>query len=209
MMNREWIDVTIPMRPGMTVWPGDNEFHFDPVKRTSEGAPYNLSKLSLSAHTGTHCDAPWHFLNDGKKLDELDSSVFFGNALLLDFRGAGSIHAADLPRTPLPRRVLFRTRNSDIPDGAPFDAGFVGLEADAAARIVADGVRMVGFDGPSVGSHHCVAEAHLILLGAEVFLVENLRLAQCDAGEYECVVLPMRLTGADGAPCRAFVRRAG
>jgi arylformamidase len=172
----------------------------------AEGAPYNLSRLSLSAHTGTHCDAPWHFLDNGKKLDEVDSSVFFGPALLLDFRGIETICAADLPQNPLPPRILIRTRNSDAPAG-PFDTGFVGMEADAAARMVADGVRMVGYDGPSVGSYECVKEAHCILLGADVFIVENLRLAQCEAGEYECTVLPMALVGADGAPCRAFLRR--
>jgi arylformamidase len=206
-MSDEWIDVTVPMRPGMTVWPGDAGFRFEPTVRMAAGAPYNLSTLTLSAHTGTHCDAPWHFLDGGKKLDELDAAVFFGRALLLDFRGLESIRAVDLPGTPLPPRVLFRTRNSDRPANAPFDTGYVGIETDAAARMVADGVRMVGFDGPSVGPYRCVEETHNILLGADVFIVENLRLAQCEAGEYECIVLPMRLVGADGAPCRAFMRR--
>ncbi len=206
-MGHEWIDLTIPMRPGMTVWPGDDGFHFEPTVRMAEGAPYNLSTLRLSAHTGTHCDAPWHFLDDGKRLDETDPAVFFGPALLLDLRGLETIRAADLPSAPLPPRILFRTRNSDRPTDAPFDTGFVGFETDAAARMVADGVRMVGFDGPSVGPYSCVEEAHCILLRADVFIVENLRLAQCDAGEYECIVLPMRIMGADGAPCRAFMRR--
>ncbi len=206
-MNCDWIDVTIPMQPGMTVWSGDTEFQFEPVVRMAAGAPYNLSRLSLSAHTGTHCDAPWHFLDNGKKLDELDTSVFFGNALLLDLRGLESIRAADLPPAPLPPRILIRTRNSEVPDDAPFDTGYVGIEADAAARMVADGVRMVGFDGPSVGPYKTLEESHNILLGAEVFIVENLRLSQCEAGEYECVVLPMRLVGADGAPCRAFMSK--
>ena len=208
-MSNEWIDVTIPMQPGMTVWPGDAGFHFEPTVRMAAGAPYNLSTLTLSAHTGTHCDAPWHFLDDGKKLDEVDPALFFGRALLLDMHDVETIHAADLPQTPLPPRVLFRTRNSDRPADAPFDPGYVGIETDAAARMVADGVRMVGFDGPSVGPYRCIEASHRILLGADVFIVENLRLAQFEAGEYEFIVMPMRLVGADGAPCRAFARRIG
>ena len=207
--SRDWIDVTIPMRPGMTVWPGDPEFHFEPVARIASGSSCNLSLLSLSAHSGTHCDAPWHFVEDGKKLDEVDPSVFFGRALLIDLRGVESIHAADLPAAPLPPRILFRTRNSDVPANAPFDTGFVAIEADAAARIVADGVRMVGVDALSVAPYKRSEETHRVLLGAGVFVVEGLRLERFEAGAHECIVLPMHITGADGAPCRAFMRRTG
>ncbi len=206
--NREWIDVTIPMRPGMTTWPGDPEFHFTPAARIASGDSCNLSELSLSVHTGTHCDAPWHFVEGGKRLDEVAPTIFFGPALLIDLRGAETIHAADLPQTPLPPRILFRTRNSDLPANAPFDTGYVALEADAAARIVADRVRMVGVDGPSVAPYDRTEDTHRILLSAEVFVVEGMRLEQFGAGEYECIVLPMHLIGADGAPCRAFMRRS-
>jgi len=208
-IGSEWIDVTIPLREGVTVWPGDHEFVFDPAIRMAKGAAYNLSVLTLSAHTGTHCDSPWHFLDDGKKLDEMDPSVFFGRALLLDLREVDLIRAADLPQDPLPPRVLFRTRNSDHPSDAPFNTAYVGIEADAARRMVADGVRMIGFDGPSVGPYTDIEETHQILLGADVFIVELLRFAKLEAGEYEFVVLPLNLMGADGAPCRAFARRIG
>ncbi len=206
-MLHEWIDVTIPMRPGMTTWPGDPVFNFEPVARIASGASCNLSLLTLSSHTGTHCDAPWHFDEDGKRLDEVDPAVFFGRALVIDLRGVETIHAADLPKAPLPPRVLFRTRNSDVPANAPFDTQFVAIEADAASRLVADGVRMVGVDGLSVAPYKRSDETHRILLGAGVFVVEGLRLERFGAGECECVVLPMHLAGADGAPCRAFMRR--
>jgi arylformamidase len=205
-MSHEWVDVTIPMGTGMTIWPGDPLFNFDPVARIASGSTCNLTLMTLSTHTGTHCDAPWHFDDGGKKLDELDPSVFFGRALLIDLRNVETIRAADLPAAPLPPRVLFRTRNSDVPANAPFDTRFVAVEADAAARLVADGVRMVGVDGLSVAPYKRSDETHRILLGAGVFVVEGLRLERFEAGECECVVLPMRLTGADGAPCRAFMR---
>ena len=118
-MDAAWIDATAPMRPGMTVWPGDPEFHLEPVERIAEGDCCNLSRITLSTHTGTHCDAPWHFVDGGNRLDELDPAVFFGPALLLDLRGRGTIGAADLPAATLPPRLLFRTRNSDLPADAP------------------------------------------------------------------------------------------
>lgn len=205
-----WIDVTIPMRPSMTVWPGDPPFTVAPAARIADGAGCNVSTLTLSTHTGTHCDAPWHFEDGGKKLDEVDTAVFFGDALVIDLPGVDVVRAHDLPASKLPPRVLFKTRNSDYPADAPFTKTYVALDHCAAQRCVDDGVRLVGVDYLSVAPYkQDRQDTHHILLRANVFVVEGLLLGPVAAGTYPFVVLPMHVAGADGAPCRAFVGMEG
>lgn len=208
-MTIAWHDVTIPMRPGMTVWPGDRPFSFEPASRTSDGDSCNTSYIALPTHAGTHCDAPWHFMEDGKKLDAVDSAVFFGPARLIACPEVDTVHAADLGAGPLPARIILQTRNAAIPYDAPFQENFVGVAEDAARRMVAEGVRMVGVDYLSVAPYKEARPTHEVLLGNEVFVVEGLRLGGFAPGDYEFVVLPMHLAGADGAPCRAFLGMRG
>ncbi|MDQ1257266.1 MAG: arylformamidase [Candidatus Hydrogenedentes bacterium] len=205
-MGIRWIDVSIPMRPGMTVWPGDPPFECLPLKRIETGDGYNTSLLHLATHTGTHVDAPWHFERRGSRLDNVDPALFFGKALLIDLPRVHVITENDLPDRHLPPRVLFKTRNSDRSAEAPFNRDFVAIELDAAERLVQDGVRVVGVDGLSVApfeqedsaTHHC-------LLSSNVLIVEGLRLKGLAAGPCQFVVLPLPVAGADGAPCRAFI----
>jgi len=205
-MRIEWIDVSIPLSATTTVWPGDAPFSLAPVARIAEGDSKNLSSLSLGAHTGTHVDAPWHFEEDGKKLHEMDTSVFFGEAMVLDLPDVDVISADDLGPGPLPARVLFKTRNSDYPVDAAFRKDYVGLDGGAAQRLVDDGVRLVGVDYLSVAPFKQEGQVtHHRLLRNEVCVVEGLRLAGLAAGVSKFVVLPLALVGADGAPCRAFV----
>ena len=205
MMQYQWRDISIPMRPEMAVWPGDPPFRFEPASRMADGASCNTSKITMSSHTGTHCDAPWHFVDTGKTLDQVDPTVFIGDALVIALPEADLIRAADLPQTPLPQRVLFKTRNSNIPMDADFDRSFVALHEDAAERLVADGVRLVGIDYLSIAPFGNGTPVHRILLGAEVFVVEGLRLADIAPGVYDFIALPLPIAGADGAPCRAFI----
>jgi len=194
------------MRPGMTVWPGDPPFLFTPSCRIADGAGSNVSAVSFSTHTGTHVDAPWHFEDRGKKLDQIDISVFFGNALLIDAPGVDTVTAADLGPAPLPPRVLIRTRNSAVPVESPFLKEYVALAADAAQRLVDENVKLVGVDGLSVAPYKQPGQdTHHILLSNDVLVVEGLRLFKFSAGVYSFVVAPLALCGADGAPCRAFI----
>jgi len=201
-----WIDVTIPMQPSMVVWPGDPAFTFEAAARIAEGESCNVSTISLSTHTGTHCDAPWHFENGGEKLHEVDTQIFFGEALLIDLPDVEIIRAKDLPKDKLPPRVLFKTRNAEYPHDAPFLKDYVALDACAAQRCVDDGVRLVGVDYLSVAPFKQPGQpTHHILLAAGVFVVEGLLLKNFAAGVYPFIVLPMHIVGADGAPCRAFI----
>lgn len=200
-----WIDVSIPMRPGMTVWPGDPPFACEPLSRIADGASCNTSALHIATHTGTHCDAPWHFEDDGPRLESIDAALFFGPALVIELPGPGPIHAVDLPEQPLPQRVLFKTTNSQRAANVPFYTDFVALAEDAARRLVDDGVRLAGIDYLSIAPKGQSGPTHHVLLQNNVFIVEGLCLAGIPAGLHEFIVLPLPLVGTDGSPCRAFV----
>lgn len=207
-MNVRYYDVSIPLRVGMTVWPGDAAFEFSPRTRISEEGNCNTSWMGLSTHTGTHIDAPWHFEDNGSRLDQIDTSLFFGEALLLDIPDGDTIRAKDLGSTRLPARVLFKSRNSEYPADGPFRQDFVALAADAAQRLVDDGVKLVGVDYLSVAPfRQSGQDTHHILLGNNVVVVEGLCLKGFSTSCYEFIVLPLALLGADGAPCRAFIGR--
>jgi len=206
-MAIRWHDVTIPMYAGMTAWPGDPPFEYAALGRMEEGGSSNTSRVSFCTHTGTHVDAPWHFVADGERLDEVDASLFFGEALLLEVPDTVDlVKAADLGPGPLGPRLLIKTRNSRLPVDAPFREDYVALDADAAQRLVEEGVRLVGVDYLSVAPFGQEGQVtHHTLLGNRVLVVEGLRLNEFEAGVYYFTVLPLPILGADGAPCRAFI----
>ena len=207
-MSIRYYDVSIPLRVGMTVWPGDAAFEFTPQRQINQGENCNTSWMGLSTHTGTHIDAPWHFDDNGRRLDQIDTSLFFGEALLLDIPEVDEIRAEDLGSARLPARVLFKSRNSEYPADGPFRRDFVALAADAARRLVEDGVKLVGVDYLSVAPFHQPGQdTHHILLGNNVVVVEGLCLKGFSTGACEFIVLPLALVGADGSPCRAFIGR--
>ena len=205
-MAIRWHDVTIPMYAGMTVWPGDPPFEFSALKRMAQGDSSNTSRVAFCTHTGTHVDAPWHFEETAERVDEMDASLFFGEALLVEVADANVVTDADLGEGPLPPRLLIRTRNSRFPVDAPFQEAYVALDGDAAQRLVDEGVRLVGVDYLSVAPFKQEGQVtHRTLLSNRVLVVEGLRLNDFPAGVYQFTVLPLPIIGADGAPCRAFI----
>ncbi|MCX5759092.1 MAG: cyclase family protein [Candidatus Hydrogenedentes bacterium] len=207
-MSIRWYDATIPLRDGMAAWPGDPPFRLVPPERIADGASCNTSCLDIATHCGTHIDAPWHFEAGGKRLDEVDTSLFFGEAQLIEVDAPVEVRAHDLGRGPFLPRVLIKTRNSDFPDDGVFRTDYVALSAAAAQRLVDEGVRLVGVDYLSVAPYKQPGQAtHHILLSHGVAAVEGLRLQGFATGRYSCTILPLALVGADGAPCRAFLAR--
>lgn len=205
-MSIRWCDVTIPLRKNMTVWPGDPPFEFDPLRRIENSDECNTSRVSFSTHTGTHIDAPWHFEVDGGSLDTINPNFYFGQALLIDMTNVPTITADAIGTGPFPPRVLFKTRNSNLALDAAFVQNYVALESEAAQRLVENDVRLVGVDYLSVGPFGQEGHmTHHALLRNNVVVVEGLRLNGFAAGMYHFVVLPIRVAGADGAPCRAFL----
>lgn len=204
----DWIDITVPLRAGMTVWPGDEPARIERVQAIERGDPYNLTRLSISAHTGTHIDAPLHFLPGGAPVSAMAVEATCGPARVVDVAG-DVIGAADVPGDLAPgARILFRTRNSerDLFAGTFFE-DYVYLGRDAAEKLVRAGARLAGIDALSVsGYREDPAETHRLLLGAGIWILEGVCLRGVEAGEYELLCLPLRIEEADGAPARALLR---
>jgi arylformamidase len=209
--SHRWIDVTVPLRNGMPTWPGDPECHITKAVSMAEGAVCNLTHLNLSAHTATHMDAPRHFIADGLTMEQMPLRAVIGPCRVVDLRSAEvqvtPAHLEPLGLRP-EERVLFKTRNSERSWSLDhFDRDFVSIRADAGQFLVDRGVMTVGVDYLSIGGFgKDVVETHQIMLGAEIWVIEGLNLADVDAGDYELLCLPLKIDGADGAPCRALLR---
>ncbi len=206
-----WIDASVPVSSGMVHWPDDPEVEIGHALSIERGDPANVTKLSMSAHTGTHMDAPRHFIDAAEGIDQVPLDAVIGAARVVEIRNpelvtADEIGACD-PREG--ERLLLRTRNSERRWWAEdFDPRFVSIEPEAAALIADSGVRTIGVDYLSVGGMSAGRETHLALLEAGVWIIEGLVLAGFEAGDYELLCLPLRLVGCDGSPARALLRPA-
>jgi arylformamidase len=206
----DWIDISLPVYSGMVVWPGDSEVRVERVMELEKGDPFNLTQCSFTAHTGTHMDAPRHFLPQGAGIDALPLDAVLGPCRVVPIRDPRAVRPAELPDDLEPGdRILFKTGNSTKLNRLQhFVEDFVYLSREAAQALVTAGVRTVGIDYLSVGGFRDdMAETHLILLGAGVWIIEGLDLSQVEPGRYELACLPLRLVGADGAPARAALRK--
>jgi len=204
-----WIDISVPVHSGMVVWPGDDAVSVRQVMKLEQGDAFNLTQCSFSAHTGTHVDAPCHFLPDGAAMDALPLDAMLGPCRVIQILDPVAVRPAELPADLRPgERVLFKTVNSSRYNLLPnFVDNFVYVSKEAAQSLVAAGVRTVGIDYLSVGGFsQDLAETHLILLGAGVWIIEGLDLSNIEPGRYDLACLPLRLVGADGAPARAVLR---
>ena len=210
-MTAAWIDISVPIYTGMVHWPDNPAVRVERIQDLSRGDVANVSKLELGAHTGTHMDAPRHFLADGAGLDELPLDATIGPARVIPIAQSQAIFPEELEahRLRAGERVLFRTQNSErCWKNNQFVEDFVYISAAAAQYIVQRKVRTVGIDYLSVGGYvHDGVETHRILLGEGVWLIEGLNLAAVKPGTYELICLPLRVVGADGAPARAILRQ--
>lgn len=209
---RGWIDATVPLSGELPTWPGDAPVTVEPLARVADGDPANVSRLELSTHAGTHVDPPYHFLEDGARVDEMPPQVGMGPARVVEVEGE-VVTAEDVARADVAggERVLLRTRNSRR-DWArePFREDFAHLTTPAAEALAGAGPRLVGIDSLSVaGYRENEAPVHEALLGAGVWILEGLDLRRVEAGAYELVCLPLRVEGGDGAPARAMLRPMG
>lgn len=212
-MTADWIDISVPIYSGMVHWPDNPPVRIERIQDLSRGDAANVSRLEMGAHTGTHMDAPRHFLADGAGLDELPLDATIGPARVIRIAHPRVILPEELETHGLRagERVLFRTQNSErCWNNNRFVEDFIYIGAAAAQFLVQRQVRTVGIDYLSVGGYvHDGVETHRILLGAGIWLIEGLNLAAVEPGAYELVCLPLRVVGADGAPARAILRPRG
>lgn len=208
MVSSALIDVTVPLTPAMPVFPGESGPVLTPVARIADGAAYNVSALSLGLHTGTHVDAPRHFLEGAAGVDQLALSSLCGPARVVHIDDPLSVRAAHLAGLEGVQRVLLQTRNGALWKRTDFQERFVYLARDAADWLVHHDVKLVGIDYLSVEAYDTKDYAvHHALLAAGVVIVEGLDLRRAAPGDYWLWCLPLKVVGADGAPCRAVLER--
>ncbi len=211
MTSREWIDISVPVRDGMVCWPGDPPPRIEQKLAMPRGDSMNLSFATMGLHTGTHMDAPLHFVDGAASIDRMPFAATVGRARVIEIRDQVSVKAAEIEPYGLKRgeRVLFKTRNSqrDWPS-REFFQDYVGVSLDGARMLAACGVQTIGIDYLSVGVFGAEGEeTHRVLLGAGIWIIEGLDLSKIQPGEYELICLPLRVIGAEGAPARAILAR--
>ncbi len=201
-------DVSVQIRSDMHVYEGDPAVEIFPSSSISKGDNFNILRLSISTHTGTHIDAPLHFMAGGKTVEQIPFDLLMGAALVVDVDKADVITPEILQDQNLKgvKRILFRTRNSALWKHRNFQKEFVYISGEAAAYLVDAGTGLVGIDYLSVekfGSADHVT--HRTLLSAEVVVLEGLNLSEVTAGIYEMICLPLPVHNGDGAPCRVVL----
>ena len=206
----EYIDVTVRLAAGMPVYPGNPEFELQPIKRIAEGGSSNVSKLVLGTHTGTHVDAPKHFIDDGATAEQLPLDVLIGPAHVIEIATRAGITEQDLASAGVDddARVLIKTGNSALWTSTAFHQDYAHL-TEGGARYLADrGVKLVGVDYLSVEQFKKPgAPAHRALLSRNIVIIEGLNLSKVDAGMYDMYCLPLPIVGGDGAPARVVLKR--
>jgi arylformamidase len=208
-----WIDISVPLENGMVHWPGDAPYQRTETLHIANGDVCNLSQLSTSVHTGTHMDAPRHFLDGAPGIDAMPITATVGECRVIAIQDPAVIPIHELePHHLQPgERILFRTRNSDRPwSMRPFHEAFVHLPPDTAAYLAQRKIQTVGVDYLSVGGfpdHAGGPETHRTLLAAGIWIIEGLNLTHVSPGRYDLICLPLKLAGADGAPARAILRQ--
>src|SRR5262245_29609606 len=204
-----WIDLTVVIRHEMVHYPGDPAVELRQTKHLDWGDPATVSHLSLGVHTGTHVDAPVHFIGGAPGVDEFPIDAMVGPARVIEILDKETCTAQDLEAYDIREgeRVLLRTSNSTrCWNVDAFVADYAHLDTSAARLLAERRVRMVGIDYLSIGRGPQGPEVHRILLAAGVVIVEGLDLSRVDAGFYDVVCLPLKILGGDGAPARVAVR---
>ena len=212
MRSGEWIDVSVPVRSGMVHWPGDPAVKLERAMSIADGADANVTRVDMSAHTGTHMDAPLHYFEEDPGIEALPLDVALGRARVLRIEGKEPIDRGQLEGFDVQggERILFRTANSDRRWwDREFDPSFVHVSLEAAELLGEAGAALVGVDYLSVGGYESDGvETHRALLGAGVWVVEGLDLSAVEPGDYDLICLPVKLVGSDGAPARVLLRPA-
>ncbi len=205
------IDLSVPLHPALPLWPGSKPVHIERVMDLANGDAANVSQLYIDVHSGTHIDAPLHFLPNGATTEDIPLDKFIGPCWVADFTGKKRITAEDLEVASIPKdtcRLLCKTDNSRYwKDFAQaFRSDFCALTLDAAHWIVQRGICLVGIDCHSIQLYDDPFDTHVALLKHEVIILESLNLLEVAQGSYELLCLPLRVRGLEGVPVRAVLR---
>lgn len=205
------MDVSVTVDADLTIWPGDPVYRTERVHKIEDGANSNVSIVEMGVHTGTHVDAPFHFLMDGGTVENLPLDAMVGPAEVVQI--TDDVQVIDrkvLQSIPIPAgttRLLLKTRNSNFWHENPrsFHTDFVGIDEDGANYLVEMGLRLVGIDYLSISPYHMSRPTHEALLKARVVIIESLDLTGVEPGGYNLTCLPLKLGGVEGAPARVIL----
>jgi len=208
-----WQDISVPIRNGMVTFEGDPPVHLRRASSMGDGAVCNVSRLDFGVHSGTHVDAPIHFIDGAAGVEAVDVDALVGPAVVVDARAVdGPFDRAAIEDLAIPEgteRLLFRSRNSELWNEPAFTGAFTGVTEDGARALIGIGVRLVGIDYLSIAPFGDPTPTHVTLLSAGVAILEGLDLRAIEPGDYDLICLPILIPGSDGGPARAMLRRRG
>lgn len=204
------IDISVPLSEKTPVWPGDNPVQIKTTSSRDLGNEYHVSQFRLSAHNGTHIDAPFHFLDTGTKMPEIPVSRFIIKTHVIEYSDPGHITEKFIYSLGLEgfESLLFKTQNSSWmgKNEEPFHENFIALQPSAARILVEQGIRLVGIDYFSIepfdSEDH---QVHKILLNNNIIILEGINLSSVCPGEYLLICMPIKINSPDGAPVRAVL----
>jgi arylformamidase len=206
-------DITLPISEDMITYPGSPPTRVEPHSRIAHGDDANVTKLTFGSHTGTHVDAAHHFVDGGRTVDALPLDELIGPVRVVRLPeqvtaiGAAELRAAGVDDE---RRVLLKTRNSDLLGRSEFEKDFAHITADGADYLVQHGVRLIGLDYLSVEAFDAEEPvAHRALLERDLIIIEGVDLRDIEPGRYELICLPLKVAGIDGSPARTVLRSVG
>ncbi|AKG04877.1 arylformamidase [Salimicrobium jeotgali] len=202
-----WIDISRPLNDRISTWPEDTPYSYRRTATKKESGSVNIGEITMSVHTGTHIDAPFHFDNEGKRVNELDINVYIGRTKVVDCRGFEAIGAAAFEGIDLENveRVLIKT--DAFPDSRIFPEEIPYLKPEVAEFFKEKNIRLVGVDVPSVDPMDSeTLDAHHALFSSGVHILENADLREVESGLYDLSALPLALEEADGSPVRAVLK---
>jgi arylformamidase len=200
-------DISLPLQASLAPWPGDTPYSLAVERLDGDGTAIHLGAVTMSVHSGSHADAPFHFLERGASMEAVDLHAYLGPAVVIDLAGRAVIRRADLAGVDFSRAPRALLKTGAWPDPAVFPAQVPVMAPDVPAFLQERGVVLVGVDVPSVDTLDSKElPVHRALAAAGIAILESLRLADVPSGEYELLALPLRLVGADGSPVRAILR---
>jgi arylformamidase len=201
-------DISPPIRPSLAVWPGDTPFSQERTWAIGPGCPVNVSRITLSTHTGAHADAPLHYAADGAPVDGLDLERYVGPCRVIDVRRAkAAVQPAEIADKLVgaPPRILLRTAEQAAVD--TWDTHFTAVAAETIELLAGSGVVLIGVDTPSLDPEASkTLDAHHAVRRHGMSILEGLVLDAIEPGDYELIALPLRLAELDAAPVRAVLR---
>ena len=205
------IDVSVPLDANLHTYPGNAPFSLEATKRIARGESSNVSTIHMSAHAGTHVDAPRHFFEGAPGADALPLEMLIGRARVIEVTSRKGIGPHDLSDVDLSEdvRVLIKTHNSRFWGSPEFHKEYLGVTEAGAKHLIEHGIKVIGVDYLSIEEFKKAgAPAHHVLLGGGTIVIAGLNLRDVDPGVYEMFCLPLRVVGADGAPARVVLRQS-